>query len=361
MIFKSIVNWYQSKFATNEPAVFIALITLFYLVLTFLGSYIAPILAALVIAYLLDTLINVLHKFTKINRKILIYIVFLIFLILLFTAVFFFIPLIISQAISLVKSTSAILPNLHSSLEHLAGKYHFLTEKRIEWTVTTINSVNWSEIRLSIGSYLLKYSASTLPLLFSLCVYIFLVPLMVFYFLTDKDKIIEWFESFLPEENGALHYVWNDLSPKLVDYVKGKSIEFILVSIFTYLGFLYFDIKYAVLLAFGTGLSVVIPYIGMALITVPVVIVGIIQFGLTSSFVWMLVIFFLIQALDGNILVPVLFSEVLDIHPVGVVSSILIFGGIWGIWGIFFAIPLGLFVISGINMFRNQALKKLKQ
>ncbi len=58
--------------------------------------------------------------------------------------------------------------------------------------------------------------------------------------------------------------------------------------------------------------------------------VGILQFGLSMTFVWLLVVFFVIQALDGNLLVPLLFSEVLDMHPVGVVSAILIFGGMWG-------------------------------
>jgi putative permease len=72
----------------------------------------------------------------------------------------------------------------------------------------------------------------------------------------------------------------------------------------------------------------------------------------------MITVFFLIQALDGNLLVPVLFSEVLDMHPVGVVSSILIFGGMWGLWGIFFAIPLGLLFMSGVNMFKNHLKKQ---
>jgi len=51
-----------------------------------------------------------------------------------------------------------------------------------------------------------------------------------------------------------------------------------------------------------------------------------------------------VQALDGNILVPLLFSEVVNLHPVAIILSILIFGGLWGFWGVFFAIPLGTLV-----------------
>jgi putative permease len=52
----------------------------------------------------------------------------------------------------------------------------------------------------------------------------------------------------------------------------------------------------------------------------------------------------IIQALDGNVLVPLLFSEALDLHPVAIIVSILVFGGLWGFWGIFFAIPLATVV-----------------
>ena len=52
----------------------------------------------------------------------------------------------------------------------------------------------------------------------------------------------------------------------------------------------------------------------------------------------------IIQALDGNVLVPFVFSEVVDIHPVAIIVAILFFGGIWGFWGVFFAIPLAVVV-----------------
>ncbi|MCP4994536.1 MAG: AI-2E family transporter, partial [Gammaproteobacteria bacterium] len=51
-----------------------------------------------------------------------------------------------------------------------------------------------------------------------------------------------------------------------------------------------------------------------------------------------------IQALDGNVLVPLLFSEVVNLHPVAIILAILVFGGLWGFWGVFFAIPLATMV-----------------
>jgi putative permease len=268
--------------------------------------------------------------------------------------IFVLFPVIINQMIDFVQQASHTLSSLKSGLDELSVKYpRFLTDDRISSIVSWFDTIDWKKTGSSIGSFILKNTATTLPALFSALIYLFLVPLMVFYFLKDKEEIINWFKGFLPSDNGALYYVWNDLKPKLADYVRGKAIEFIIVSIATYTGFAYFNLNYAILLAFGVGLSVIIPYVGMVIITVPVVMVGILQFGLSMTFVWLLVVFFVIQALDGNLLVPLLFSEVLNMHPVGVVSAILIFGGMWGLWGIFFAIPLGLLFMSGVNMFRN--------
>jgi putative permease len=354
MILKTIRSWYQSKYLNSEPIIFVGLMLFFYLILTFLGDYIAPILAALVIAYLLDTFVSILQKFTKIKRIFLVYFVYLIFLIVLFSVIFVLFPIIINQLIDFIKQASHTLSSLKLSLQELSVKYpSFLTEDRINTIVTWFDTIDWKKISSSVGSFILQNTATTLPILFSVLIYLFLVPLMVFYFLKDKEMIITWFKGFLPRDNGALYYVWNDLKPKLADYVRGKAIEFVLVAIITYIGFAFFNLNYSVLLACGVGLSVIIPYVGMAIITIPVVMVGILQFGLNGTFVSMLIVFFIIQALDGNLLVPLLFSEVLNMHPVGVVSAILIFGGIWGLWGIFFAIPLGLLFMSGVNMFRN--------
>jgi len=110
------------------------------------------------------------------------------------------------------------------------------------------------------------------------------------------------------------------------------------------------DLSYAPLLAVIVGLSVLIPYIGAAVVTLPVALVGYFQWGLSSEFAWLLVWYAGIQFLDGNVLVPILFSEALNLHPVAIIGAILVFGGLWGFWGVFFAIPLATLVKALINV-----------
>ena len=68
------------------------------------------------------------------------------------------------------------------------------------------------------------------------------------------------------------------------------------------------------------------------------------QWGLTAEFYWVVAVYTVIQILDGNVLVPLLFSEAVNLHPVAIIIAVLFFGGIWGFWGVFFAIPLATFI-----------------
>ncbi len=99
-------------------------------------------------------------------------------------------------------------------------------------------------------------------------------------------------------------------------------------------------LQYALLLSVLTGFSVLIPYIGAFAVALPVGIVAFLQWGITPEFWWVVISYGVIQFLDGNLLVPLLFSEAVNLHPVAIIAAVLVFGGLWGFWGVFFAIPL---------------------
>ena len=83
--------------------------------------------------------------------------------------------------------------------------------------------------------------------------------------------------------------------------------------------------------------------------TIPVAFLGLYEWGLNSQFLWFMSSYLLIQVLDGNVLVPFLFSTRNNLHPAVIIIAILFFGGIWGFWGLFFAIPLATFIKAIAN------------
>ena len=167
-----------------------------------------------------------------------------------------------------------------------------------------------------------------------------LVPILVFFFLKDRELIVNSIGRLLPPQRPMMVRIWHEVNLQCANYVRGKAVEILIVGGTTYVAFKLLGMPYAALLSLLVGLSVVIPYIGAAVVTVPVAVIGLFAFGWSSQFIWVMVVYGIIQALDGNVLVPVLFSEVNNLHPVAIIVAVLFFGGIWGLWGVFFAIPL---------------------
>lgn len=226
---------------------------------------------------------------------------------------------------------------------HLPERYpNLLTSEQIDSLISGIRS----EIS-QLGQDALTFSLASIPTIVTILIYFVLGPVLVFFFLKDKLQIISWFTAYLPEDRSVLHAVWRDVDDQIGNYVRGKFYEICIVGFVSFLVFHLLGMAYAPLLAVITGISVIIPFIGAAIVTIPVAVAAYIQFGFAGDgFVWVMVAYAIIQLLDGNLLVPLLFSDVVNLHPIAIITSVLVFGGLWGIWGVFFAIPLATVVRS---------------
>ncbi|MYA18262.1 MAG: AI-2E family transporter, partial [Gammaproteobacteria bacterium] len=122
----------------------------------------------------------------------------------------------------------------------------------------------------------------------------------------------------------------------------------------TYLTFWILGVNYAALLGLLVGVSVLIPFVGAIVVTIPVATVGLVQFGWSVDFLVLMVAYLVIQGLDGNVLVPWLFSEAVDLHPIAIIGAVLVFGALWGFWGVFFAIPLATLVKAVLHAWPTQ-------
>jgi putative permease len=179
---------------------------------------------------------------------------------------------------------------------------------------------------------------------------------MVFFFLKDKYMILAWLGHFLPEERTLVHRVWTDLDIKIASYVRGKFIEVMVIWLAAYIGFAVMELNYAMLLSLLVGLSVIVPYVGATVVTIPVIMIAFFQWGSGSEFGYLMAIYAVIQILDGNLLVPLLFSEVVNLHPVAIIVAVVFFGSLWGVWGVFFAIPLATFIQAILKAWPNQEI-----
>ena len=338
-------SWYNRRF-TDPQAMGLAAILLFgFVSIYFFSDLIAPLLVAIVLAYLLEWPVRLLNEKLKCPRLVAAMLVLGSFISLVFVVVLVLIPNLWAQLANLLSDLPHMFNRFNEWLLSLPERYPELIDTQ---TVESIFGTVKEKI-LSLGESALKLSLASIMNLVTLGIYAFLVPLMVFFLLKDKRQLIEGVSRFLPRNRTLASKVWVEMQQQIANYIRGKLVEILVVTAVTYAIFLTFGLNYPLLLAVAVGFSVLVPYIGAVLVTIPVVLVAIFQFGDTHTFWYILIAFVVSQLLDGNLLVPFLFSEVVNLHPLIIIIAVLIFGGLWSFWGVFFAIPLATLVKAVVN------------
>ncbi len=344
-------GWLDRHLSDEEAVLLIALIAGFVVVLLTMGSIVAPLITSVVFAYVMQGVIKRLNRLGLPNG-VSIGLTYILFLGSMFAFVFFVIPRVWRQMQTLFRETPALLERGQELLLELPQDYPDL--------ISTQQVAGWTELinaeAATFGQWLVSFSLSQLPVLATILIYVLMVPIVVFFLLRDKEEIINWCLSFLPEKRPLIDRIGTEMNLQMANYVRGKVLEIIIMGLTTYILFKIFDLDYAALLALLVGMSVVIPYVGILAVSIPVAFIAYVQFGWSSEFLYLMLCYTILQSLDGFLLVPWLFSEVVNLHPVAIIAAVLVFGSFWGLWGVFFAIPLATLVKAIISAWPKQAV-----
>ena len=424
-----IKDWFRRNFS-NPQVVFLALLLLMgFGLIMFMGNMLAPLFAALIIAYLLDGIVVRIQKH-RVPRLVAVVVVYLFFMVSFLLLILGVVPNMVGQSRSFVLNdlpqiVRTVAPKLQDAYtryeEFKREKFTFGTtpdEEPVEEAVMSEIQTNdyaaqyqvvypetftnlitksktekttpepspseqsaptpaeiepqlidikliLSEMDKAVADFGKRVGSNVLGSIAGLVtflVYLVLVPVLVFFFLKDKERIIRWIGRFTPKENQLATRVWHDVNIQTSNYIRGKFWEIIVVWSVTHITFSLFGLKSALLLSLFVGLSVLVPYVGATIMYFPIGLIAFYQFGWGGHLAWIMVAYSIIQLLDGNVLAPVLLSEVTNIHPIAIIVAIVVFGGIWGFWGVFFAIPLATLVNAVINAWPdNLAPSKLAE
>lgn len=340
----NITRWFRRQIA-NPQIVFLTIALLaFIFLINYTGNMLAPVLASIVIAYLLEGIVKYLQRL-RLPRLLSVIVVYILFVLFILLIMFALMPLLFNQTKELVQNIPAMLSSGQTSLLTLPELYpELFSQIQVNDMIDTIRT----ELT-AYGQRILTLSLSSVTSVISVLIYAVLVPMMVFLFLKDKEKILGWIHEKLPQDRQLADQVWGEVDIKIGNYIRGKFGEIFIVWVICWITFTVMELQWAALLAVLVGLSVIVPYVGAAVVTIPVAMVAWFQWGWTTPFFYLMLAYLIIQALDGNVLVPLLFSEVVNIHPIAIIVAILFFGGLWGLWGVFFAIPLATLVQAVIS------------
>jgi len=341
-------------FFDEESIILLALLVFGLAALLLLGGVLAPLVTAIIIAYLMQGLVNLLLKYGLSPRLafVLVYTLFIgVFLLLLL----YLLPQAWNQLRRLVNELPNLISQWQSSLLSLPENYpNLFSEQQIREFIVVV--------RGELGGYgqlVLEYSLASIPSVIGWFVFIILVPILVFFVMKDQEQLVSWAGNFLPRNRPLMRRIWLEMDQQIANYIRGKVVEIFIVGGVSFLIFEVLGINYGLLLSVLVGLSVVVPYLGATVVTIPVAAVAFVQWGIGADFYTVLIAYGILQLIDGNVLVPVIFSEAVNLHPVAIIAAVLVFGGIWGLAGVFFAIPLATLIKAIINAWPGTMQTKL--
>ena len=336
---EEINNLFRKIFSNEETLVFGMLLTVAFLILFFLGNILTPFLISIIFAYLLVGMQKRLEDY-GFNSTIALILTYSFFLLLGIALMVWLGPLVYQQLQSLILEIPRWVNAFMIFAQNVPEKYPDLVSS--DQITAFLQSLS-GQIT-AISQDFLKASIAGIQNTVTIAINLILLPILVFFFLFDREPIIFGFLNILPKERAMLKKVWIEMDGQLSNYARGKAIEIVIVGLTAAILFMYFGLEYIALLSVFVGFSVLIPFLGAFIVTLPVAAVGLLQFGLSFDFWFLMGAYLVLQILDGYLLVPILFSDAVKLHPVIIMLAVFVFGGMFGFWGVFFAIPIATLI-----------------
>ncbi len=337
-------DWINRHFSDPQVIILGFLLLTGFVTIYFFGHMLVPVFAGIVIAYLLEGMVVNLQRL-KIPRIASVLVVFLFFMAGMLVLFIWLLPLLSRQLTQLPQELPLMFATARKHLMELPEQYpDFISETQIQQVIDFVNSG-----LTTLVQRFLSFSLASVRGLITIVVYLVLVPFLVFFFLKDKIKIIQWLTRFLPENSGLAVEVWQEANVQIENYIRGKIWQILIVWSVSSVTFTLLGMQFTTLLSLFVGLSVLVPYIGATIMFFPVALIAYFQWGLSVESIYPMIAYGVIQLIDASVLSTLLLSEVVNLHPVAIIVAVLIFGGLWGIWGLFFAIPLATLVQAVLN------------
>lgn len=346
------INW-KNIFKVLLIVIALSLIVALFKAYPILGSTLSAFLIAVLLAYLLNPLVNKFEKL-NINRYLGTAIVYIILLLMIIGLGFLVIPSLVDQIEKFIKN----LPNMTNYslnwIKEMLDKnnlydtdIYLQIEKAVKEYISSSSSkiLDWSagivtSVTASIGFILT----------------LVLIPIITFFLLADKEKIFDKIKSIFPKKYYSdANNLYHEIDESMSNFVRGRIMMAVFVGIVTMIALLLMRVEFAVVIGLITMISDIIPYVGPFVGFLPAGIFALMDSPMKA--VWVGIVFFFINWVENNILGPKLLGESTGIHPIVILISIIIGGGMFGVWGMILSVPF----VSLMMILTKFVMKKIKE
>lgn len=304
----------------------------------FIFDFIKEPFNILIISYILASILNPLKesisKVRYFNKRSASIMLIILLIIILFLAIFAIIPSVFKE----FNNVGDVIEKLKIYINNF--------EKSDTYNESFILKYIYSEGKLKLVSLFENVTINTINFLISLSdklISYFVVPVVTYYLLVDKEKIGKKVMKLIPiKRRDILKKIIYDCNRLLGSYLIGQIFLSFLISIITLVGLIVFDIKFPLGLSLLNGILNIIPYFGPIFGAVPIVIVAFIES--TSKGIWISIFLLVIQQIEGNIVSPKITGDTTDMHPLVIIILLLIGEKIGGFIGMIIVIPISVII-----------------
>lgn len=268
------------------------------------------------------------------------------------------VPIIIEQITDIASNLSGYVNNLFNGNTKLPFDEEIMPYFNELWSsvdrqqiVTTIK-----KSLETIGSQLGNWTGNALGAILTVSAGILnmvMVFFITFFIVIDNKNLHKFFLSLFPSKHGAyLSQRIHTIQEKIGDWIRGQLLLGISMGIITFIAFWILGIKYATTLAIISAISEFIPYVGPLITFSSAALIAINQS--TGTFLWLILVYVIIQTIEGNILVPLIMSRSVGINPIIVILAMLIGWQFLGILGMIIAIPVAKIISLFVEDYRGK-------
>ncbi|MFC0189167.1 AI-2E family transporter [Fictibacillus aquaticus] len=316
----------------------------------------APFLLAGVLYYLFRPVVIFLHK-RKVPK--------ILSILLIYGAAIGLITLLVyTVGPILQRQVSSLIENMPGLIDSVRGKIVELQNNKWIDRFQESGEFNPKELSDKVTGYL-SSSVSTIStnianfisIVTNIIVVFVTVPFILYYMLKEGEKAPRQVLSLLPikqRENGQK--ILKDMDLALSGYIQGQILVSVVVGLMLYAGYLIIGIEYSLLLALAAMLTNVIPFLGPIIGVIPAIIVAVTDSPVMV--VKVLIVMVIAQQIEGNLISPQVMGRTLDIHPLTIISLLLVAGSLGGLLGLILAVPV--FAVLKVIVLHTYRLIKLR-
>ena len=330
-----------------------------------LGYTLSSVIIAIIFAYIIDPIVNYLER-KGVKRQFGVIIVYISVILIFGILIVSVIPKTINEISNLLTSLPAMVDTLIREVNNFASNVfakfnielpeNFInvykeTNPKVNGDVETPQIVSdiLNSIKATINDLIVKAQGSLMGSLSNVLSKLYgfltsafrlvLIIIFSFYFSVDKDRFMHRVKKAIPNKyRDDISYLTSNIDTALQQFIRGRMLMAIFVGLITMAYLLVLRVDFAIIIGLITCVADIIPYIGPFLGCAPAVLFAFMDSPMKA--LWVLILFVIVQWVENNILAPKLIGDSTGLNPLVILISIIIGGGIFGVWGMVISVPL---------------------